>query len=734
MGDSSPSLAGYRFGVFEVDLRAGEIRKSGLRIKLQEQPFQVLTLLLQHSPELVSREDIRKHLWQEDTFVEFDHGLSNAVGRIREALGDSADNARFIETLPKRGYRFIAPVQKVVPNHISESASNGASDSDSFPAIAGQAQPAERKRRAWMQIAICAVLAVVVAATLAVRAFTTASSKLVNYAQITNFGDAVFSPAISVDGHMIAFIRGSDISFPTVGEIYTKLLPDGEPVQLTHDGRPKYGVTFSPDGSRIAYTESNLDHGWNTMTISALGGEPRVLLPNAAGLTWLDDHRVLFSEIKSGLHMGLVTSTDSRSGLRDIYLPEHERGMAHYSYASPDRKWVLVVEMGATGAWQRCRLVPFDGSSAGSEVGPAGLCTSAAWSPDGKWMYFIASVNGSSHLWRQPFPSGEPEQITSGPTEEAGLAVSRDGRSVVTAVGVNESGVWLHDARGDRLISSEGYASLPSFSLDGRYLYYLLRRESPESPRELWVTEVASGKSKPVLEGFSITSYNVSRDKKEVVFASRPPDGGPSQIWLASSDRVFPPRMLAFNGEDTPFFGPNGELIFRMSEGKSNYLFRMKQDGSGRAKVMPDAIEDLKGTSPDGRWAVAMVPTNESPRTAVVAIPLEGGSVRRICPAECMAKWSPDGTRFYVEQLLQGSGTPATYSISVPKGKSLPDLPASGIGSAQDVANIPGSVVIDLARLDPSRMGQNVAPGPAPEVFAYANTIVHRNLFQIPLP
>src|SRR6202140_2717575 len=113
MQESNPSLSGYRFGVFEVDLRAGEIRKNGLKIKLQEQPFQVLTFLLQNSPNLVAREDLRKRLWDEDTFVEFDHGLSNAIGRIREALGDSADNPRFIETLPRRGYRFIVPVTSV---------------------------------------------------------------------------------------------------------------------------------------------------------------------------------------------------------------------------------------------------------------------------------------------------------------------------------------------------------------------------------------------------------------------------------------------------------------------------------------------------------------------------------------------------------------------------------------------------------------------------------------------
>jgi DNA-binding winged helix-turn-helix (wHTH) protein/tetratricopeptide (TPR) repeat protein len=99
-----------RFGVFEADLRAGELRKQGMRIKLQEQPFQVLTTLLRQPGEVVTREELRAQLWQTDTFVDFDNGLNTSINKLREALGDSADNPRFIETLPRRGYRFIAPV------------------------------------------------------------------------------------------------------------------------------------------------------------------------------------------------------------------------------------------------------------------------------------------------------------------------------------------------------------------------------------------------------------------------------------------------------------------------------------------------------------------------------------------------------------------------------------------------------------------------------------------------
>jgi TolB-like protein/DNA-binding winged helix-turn-helix (wHTH) protein/Tfp pilus assembly protein PilF len=113
---SSPRPPVVRFGVFEVDLRSGELRRNGLKIKLQEQPFQILAMLLARPGEVVTREEIQKKLWSEDTFVDFEHSLATAVKKLREALGDSADSPRFVETLPRRGYRFIAPVEALTPS------------------------------------------------------------------------------------------------------------------------------------------------------------------------------------------------------------------------------------------------------------------------------------------------------------------------------------------------------------------------------------------------------------------------------------------------------------------------------------------------------------------------------------------------------------------------------------------------------------------------------------------
>src|SRR6478672_3262985 len=112
---SSSGTRMIQFGVFEVDLRAGELRRNGSRVKLQDQPLQILTLLLERPGEVVSRDELRTRLWPADTFVDFDHSLNAAVRRLRDALGDSAENPRFVETVARRGYRFLAPVNWTAP-------------------------------------------------------------------------------------------------------------------------------------------------------------------------------------------------------------------------------------------------------------------------------------------------------------------------------------------------------------------------------------------------------------------------------------------------------------------------------------------------------------------------------------------------------------------------------------------------------------------------------------------
>ncbi len=147
--ESNRSLRGVRFGVFEVDLRSGELRKQGLKIKLQGQPIQILALLLERPGELVTREELREKLWPADTFVDFEHGLNAAIKKLRGALGDSADSPRFVETLHRRGYRFIYPVEGV--SRVSPAAGAAGLDGRSIG------------RRAWLAaLGLVALLAVLI--------------------------------------------------------------------------------------------------------------------------------------------------------------------------------------------------------------------------------------------------------------------------------------------------------------------------------------------------------------------------------------------------------------------------------------------------------------------------------------------------------------------------------------------------------------------------------------------
>src|ERR1700722_20409939 len=133
----------YRFGVFEADAPEGELRRQGVRIKLNAQPFQVLVMLLQRPGELLTREEISRELWPDGTFVDYEHGVNSAVNRIRDALGDTAGNPRFIETLARRGYRFVAPVERIIRNEDSSAtaAESTLSDSSEQTLAEQQSQP-----------------------------------------------------------------------------------------------------------------------------------------------------------------------------------------------------------------------------------------------------------------------------------------------------------------------------------------------------------------------------------------------------------------------------------------------------------------------------------------------------------------------------------------------------------------------------------------------------------------
>jgi eukaryotic-like serine/threonine-protein kinase len=537
-----------------------------------------------------------------------------------------------------------------------------------------------------------------------------------DWQQLTFFTDSAVYPTLSSDGRMLAFIRG-DNSFLTSGEVYLKLLPDGEPVQLTHDSRIKLAPSFSPDNSEVAYSVIS---PWDTWEVPVLGGDSRMLLPNSSSVSWIEgDKRLLFSEIKEGMHLAVVTTDLARGDSRDIYVPPAKRGMAHHSYLSPDGRSVLIVEMNSRGIIQPCRVVPFQGSGRQFVVGlPNVMCESGAWSADGKYLYLDLLTDGF-HLWRQRFPNGKPEQVTFGPTTQEGIAMAPDGKSLVTAVGTTDSTVWIHDQNGNHQISSEGFASAPAFSSDGRSLYFL-DADASSHGSELWVDDIATAKLDKVLPGYPMEYFSVSSDGKRVVF-STPDPSGHSSIWLApTSRRTSPVQISSASLDDSPFFLPDGDLVFRSSENGSNFLYRMKPDGSARHKIVPDRILDFLSVSPDGRWAIATTPNSDEEHTTETRVfAMDGSRSESLCPSICWIHWDTSGkSAFLFDELILSS-----YPIPVEPGTGIPRVPPE---IARAIAN-PGMVRgVDIP--------WNVHSALSPTAYAYTRQDTRRNLYRIPLP
>lgn len=549
---------------------------------------------------------------------------------------------------------------------------------------------------------------------------------------LTKFPDSVAQPALSPDGRTVAFVRGES-SFYGPGQIYVKALPDGEPVQLTNDKLDKMSPAFSPDGSHIAYTTVNSDFQWDTWTVPVHGGEPQMMLKNASGLVWTGPRRVMFSEMRKGVHMAVVTSEESRAAQSDVYVPANEPDMAHRSALSSDGKWVLVVEMDIDHLWEPCRLVPADGSSSGQKVGPPrGGCIFAAWSPDGKWMYFTSNAVGANHVWRQRFPDGKPEQITAGPTAEEGIAMAPDGRSLVTAVSTLGASLWLHDSSGDRQISLEGNAANPVFTPDGGKLLYRVVKEQPSEyayyrdPGEVMVADLRSGRVEPVVHGFPVLNFDISRDGRQLVMEA-PDEVGRSRLWLAPLDRSASVRQVPNVEGGQPHFLPDSEILFRRNEeastvdGSLGFIYRVRPDGGGLRKAVEQPVNQFNfasPVSPDGRWVFGWGPLGGHGPAAGQAYSLDGKAPISLGGLGQIA-WAAGGA------LVSITGSLQAFFVPLTSGQMLPPVPAGGFRTDEEIARLPGARRIE---------GRLVAVGPSPAIYAFYRGNTQRNLYRISIP
>jgi eukaryotic-like serine/threonine-protein kinase len=589
---------------------------------------------------------------------------------------------------------------------------------------------AQRRGRALAWAAAAVLLTAAVSAAIVMLRPPAAIPVATQFIQLTNFADSATSPALSRDGRLLTFIRGP-LTFFSPGQVYVKRLPDGEPVQLTNDDVDKMGPQFLPDGARVSYSTglSAASPSMDTWVVPVDGGPSQRLLTNAEGLTWFHDRagqqRVLFSEMTGlGAQMSIVSATERRTAPQNVYVPPPPGGMAHRSYRSPDGQWVLVVEMDDK-SWLPCRLVPFAGGSTGKPAGPApAQCTDAAWSPDGEWMYFTAMTANGVHIWRQRFPAGTPEQVTFGASTEEGVHFAPDGRSFVTSVGTSQSTLWVHDSRGDRQITSEGYVFMPSLSPDGKKLYYLVRSYGLRSWNQgaLWVADLETGRRQRLLTDFQVLHYSISPDGQRVVFVSVD-EQGRNPVWLWSPNAQLPPRQVSPMDAAVAFFGAPGEVLFAGQ--KEFYVYRVKDDGSELQKVITTPLFPL-AVSPDGQWIAVQDPAAWG---ALSVYPAGAGSPRRLCDL-CAPPWGTEPQPFIFgwapnSEFAYWNFANATYAIPLQSGRLLPGIPAGGVQTKEGVAALPGARLI-------SEQDRSV-PGPNPSIYAFVKVSTQRNIYRVPV-
>ncbi len=315
--------------------------------------------------------------------------------------------------------------------------------------------------------------------------------------------------------------------------------------------------------------------------------------------------------------------------------------------------------------------------------------------------------------------------------------MSPDGQSLITAIGSEQSSIYLQEPGGMRRVTSQGYAYSPTISSDGKMVYYLLRDDSSRAfvTGQLLASDLATGRSEKLFPGFAVTRYDVSSDGRRLVFAALD-EAGESGIWLASLTHSFPPRRLTQSEAYRPFFGPGGTIFYLSKQGTQDYVYRMKEDGSAQERVVPDPVIYLLAASPDGQQLVTWVARQggDSPN-AVVVYPASGGTPAVLC-TRCSAtgpaytgasivNWSADQKFFYVRMELPGMHSGSTFVIPLSPGHALPNLPAGGFASVDQLKATPGSREIREA---------NVFPGRDPSTYAVSRATTQRNLYRVWLP
>jgi len=596
----------YRFGVFELDLRAAELRKNGVKLRLQDQPYQVLLKLIEHHGEVVSREELRSTLWHEDTFVDFETGLNTAIKRLRETLGDSADNPIFIETLPRRGYKFIAPVEAPVSQESQEPGSSGQHET-----LQGKELP---KRRG----IIAAVVALLLTGVgVAYWYSQPRPPTVVNIVQLTNDGKPkVPTASPATDGVRLYFIEGQP--WTTGSRIAQVSATGGETTWIATTIRePLVIAGISPDLSELLVATGfagGLDGAaeWWVQPLPA-GPPHRVGNIKMSTAIWTPDGTHIVYAIG---HAILIANKDGS----DPHQVTEVSGIPRGFRFSPDgrriRFWVIQQKGNSSSIWEM--------DANGKDIHPlfpdwkeSSYQCCGNWSPDGNYYYFEAGYGSTQAIWVLPerrsifHRAAGPSRLISGPLRFSGPGPSRDGKKLFVTGEEPRVELFRYDLQARRLDSYlPGLSAGPvDFSSDQKWMAYV---SYPDMT--LWRSRL-DGSDKMQLTFPPVRAYEPrwSPDGSKIAFM----DVQFSQPWkirlLSSSggspELLVPVATNAAEAQADPTWTPDGKsVVFEQSDGAGHIAIYRSDVKTGEIFSIPDS-DGLSSPrmSPDGRYICALV-------------------------------------------------------------------------------------------------------------------------------
>jgi len=700
-----------------VNLQSGELRHAGQKVKLQEQPFQVLATLLERPGEVVTRDELRSRLWPEDTFVDFDHSLNAAIKRLRDALGESADAPVFIETLARRGYRFIAPV-------------NGSSS----PSAAEIAAPQRIKSVFSTRRIVAFCLASVVIAVLlwtAWRRVPSRPSAVIEHKLTSNSSEnTVSSAGISPDGRYLAYADNTGI--------YLKLIRTREthPIPLPPNFSARVDDWF-PDGAHLLVSREERPGRASLWSISVFGGSPRYLADDASGGSVSPDgaHIAAFRRVELTTYDGLlgrevwVMRSDGTDPVR-VAADKADGSQVGSPTWSPDGKRIAYLRTKSTYDARTGSVEINEWKSARAETlfSDNHLSPAVHWLRDGRFIYALNLFYGSNQpgwtLWTFPLQQsgkimGTPKQIGQGHGRVSHVTGSADGKALIFRSDNWSPNVYIGTLAADgahvlahKRLTLDESLNLPfSWTPDSKAVLFVSDRNSTidifkQASDERVAESVMTSKEQ-------LSVPRMTSDGSEILYISTPKDSDleiPSSIFAIPITGGTPRMVLKDVGIENVQCAhlPSTVCLYSIKKGNTSETFQFDvRSGKSTApsQIDPDCNWSL---SPDGsqRAIVAKSPDEGTIRLRSTSTGKTRDLVVKGWKGLKNVDWAADGKRLVVSwgnherdsallsvtldggaSVLLRSNNYILYAIPSPDGRSLAIAEGSGTRNVWQIEN-----------------------------------------------